>query len=758
MLTSSKITWLCATTALTFTGLATPVQAQGAAPAASTSATTVTEVTVTARHRRESLQRVPIAISVVDGKQAAAKNLFDLQGIATTVPAVDFRANASNKDQTVFVRGVGTISTSPGVEPSVSTVIDGVVMARSGQATVDLLDLDHIEVLRGPQGTLFGKNASAGVINIITKSPTSKFTGYVDDSIYEGGEYREGAEVSGPLMGDQLKGLISAFNGQYGGNVYNSYLHEKVNGYDDTGARMKLVATPSADLTFTFGADYTHSYEDVPTGVWAATDRVAYPTGIVTHYPAFPTLLASEGIVASNTNTTISSNDKSSATDDNGGFSLQGDWDLDGYRLTSISAYREWRNVQYQDYDELSTATTAYPQIGDIGHLNFDQVSEEFRVASPKNQFIDYVAGVYYLDALDHETYERDELQLAGGPAPGLNDGDAHYGSSDANYAVFGEANVNFTPAFRLVGGVRSVWDSLSYYLDRDSTHPTAITAIQPSFAASGSETKNGFAGRTGLQYDINPLMMAYVTYSHGYKGPAYNVFFNMAAAETAPLNPETSNSYEVGLKGRFFDQRLQADLSAFRTDFSNYQANSTFTVLGAIVTNLVNAGSVRTQGVEGDFTAKPISGLTLDLNLLYDEATVVNFPCPVGSPITCNINGEPLPFAPKWKTHMQGDYRIPVSSQLDMDFETDYDWQAKTQYQLSETPQTIQPAYGIWNGSIALLDDIQGWSVRAVVKNITDQHYSSYLNTGNEGATGIVRWVPRDENRYFGVNLHDDF
>ena len=240
--------------------------------------------------------------------------------------------------------------------------------------------------------------------------------------------------------------------------------------------------------------------------------------------------------------------------------------------------------------------------------------------------------------------------------------------------------------------------------------------------------------------------------------GPAYNVFFNQIAAELPPLNPETSNSYEIGMKGQFLDRRVQADVSAFLTNFQNYQANSTFTVLGALVTNLVNAGSVRTEGVQADITAKPVHGLTLDFNGIYDDAYVVSFPCPTGSAASCYINGEPMPFAPRWKAHTQAEYRWPLMDKIDLDVETDYNWQSATQYQLSQTPQTIQPAYGIWNASVGLVSAPDGWTVRALVKNIANTHYSAYLSSGDEGSTGIVRWVPRDDDRYFGVNLHKDF
>ncbi len=736
--------------------IATGAAAQ-TAPAAS-QGTQVGEVIVTARHRAESLQRVPINISVVSGAQAAAKNLNDIQDLSSQIPSVDFRTGASNKDQTVFVRGIGTISTSPGVEPSVSMVVDGVVMARPGQATVDLTDLDHVEVLNGPQGTLFGKNASAGVVNVVTKNPTNTPTGFIDAGYYEGDEYRLAAGVSGPILGDQLKGLVTFFSGAYQGNVDNVFLHDKVNGYIDNGGRAKFVYTPNNDLTLTFGADYTHSLETNPTGVWTTTSRVAYPTNVVTNNPGQLALLGAQGVTPSADNRTISADIKSTAEDKNGGVSLQADWKLPGgYTLTSITGYRDWRNVQFQDYDQMSQTTATYPAIEDIGHLHFDQTSEELRIASPKGGFIDYVAGLYYLDAVDNETYQRNVVEV-GGSTPGFNRGLGHYGSTDKNYSIFGEANVNFTSAFRLVVGARGIGDDLSFYNDRVSTQPVAITAVQPAFSGSGSETKYGLAGRVGLQYDLSSLVTSYVTYSHGYMGPAYNVFFNQIAAELPPLNPETSDSYEIGMKGQFLDRKVQADVSAFLTNFQNYQANSTFFVLGSLVTNLVNAGSVRTEGVQADITARPVHGLTLDFNGIYDDAYVVSFPCPAGSALSCNVNGEPMPFSPRWKTHTQAEYRLPVMDKIDVDLETDYNWQSATQYQLAETPQTIQPAYGIWNASIGLINTSDGWSARVLVKNIANTHYSAYLSGGDEGGTGIVRWVPRDDDTYWGVNLHKDF
>ena len=228
---------------------------------------TLKSVTVTATRREESLQKVPVAVSVLDGEQLERDNRNGVASIVQQVPSLNFRTGASNKDTSLFVRGVGTISTSPGVEPTVATVIDGVVYARPGQATLDLLDLERIEVLRGPQGTLFGKNASAGVLNITSKAPTAETHGYIDQSYYSGNESRTRFGIGGSLVPDVLKGSVSTLFGSYDGNVDNKHNGQEVNGYNHKGIRGKLEFTPNDDVKLTLIADYMQSHDDAPNGV-----------------------------------------------------------------------------------------------------------------------------------------------------------------------------------------------------------------------------------------------------------------------------------------------------------------------------------------------------------------------------------------------------------------------------------------------------------------------------------------------------------
>nr|WP_272886966.1 TonB-dependent receptor [Phenylobacterium aquaticum] len=700
------------------------------------------------------MNSVPIAVTVVSGDQVTARNLNNLGDIAQAVPTIDFRTGASNKDRTVFVRGVGTITTSPGVEPSVSTVIDGVVLARPGQSTLDLMDLERIEVLRGPQGTLFGKNASAGVLNIVTKSPTADTQGYVEAAYYDNAEYRLKASVSGKLM-ENVNGLVSVIGARYDGNVTDGLRGGKINGYSHDGARVKLIATPTDNLTLTFGADFVQGKESTPTGVFVSTNRVAYPTGVVTANPNLAAFLASYGLTASANNKTALAGVGSTVKDRNGGLSLEADYKAGDYVLTSITAYRYWKNHQLQDFDQLPTLNANFPSAIDNGLVDFKQSSQEFRLTSPKGGFFDYVAGAYYMRAETNEVYRRDLTRIVAG-ATVADTGTARYGTKGTNYAVYGEGNFNFTPTFRGILGARAIWDQLDYYHARVSTPLVAVTGIRPNHTSSGSTDENSWSGRVGLQYDLKPGSMVYLTYSRGYKGPAFNTFFNMQAIDEIALKPETSKALELGVKGSLFDGKLSGGLALYDTKFENYQANFSDTAGGAIVTRLVNAGKVSSKGVEGDFTARPIDALRIGFSFARTDAKVDHFNCPVGAATSCNIDGQPLPFAPKWKTHTDVQYTIHASDAWDVQLSTDYSWKDKTQYSLGETPDTIQPAYGIWNADVALVGLENGWTIRGVVKNLTNQHYSSNIAYGSLG--GVIRWVPRDNDRYWGVSVRKAF
>jgi iron complex outermembrane receptor protein len=694
-------------------------------------------VTVTATRREESLQKVPVAVSVIDGEQLERDNRNGVASIVQQIPSLNFRTGASNKDTSLFIRGVGTISTSPGVEPTVATVIDGVVYGRPGQATLDLLDLDRIEVLRGPQGTLFGKNASAGVLNVVTKAPTEETHGYIDQSYYSGNESRTRFGIGGSLIPGTLKGSVTTLFGSYDGNVDNKLNGQEVNGYNRKGIRGKLEFTPNEDVTFTLAADYMQSRDDTPNGVVSKALT-----------PAFASALAP--VSAQSDSRKLSSDFRSHVDDINKGLSGQLDWKLGDYTLTSITAWRGWNNAQYQDGDRLGTITAAFPGTEDKGRLDYDQYSQELRLASPKGEFLEYVGGLFYMHGKDTETYQRTLITTTR-----QDRGVADYSTTNDSSSVFGEATFNFRPDLRLIAGLRWTHDELEYDHRRVSTSATTVSGIQPATSSSGSVDEDGKSGRLGLQYDLSDSVTSYVTYSRGYKGPAYNVFFNMQPRDTDALKPETSNTWEVGIKATSWNNRLTTNLAVFHSDYDNYQANFYDTVAGQVVTRLINAGSVSTEGVELDYALQATRNLKFSGALAYTKARIDSFQCPPGAAASCNVNGKTLPYSPDWKSYVRADYTIPLDNGLDIELGTDYSWQSEVQYDISQNPDTKQGAYGIWNASAALADYSNGWRVALLAKNLADKSYSPMLASG----TGyIYRAVPRDDERYFGVQLRKDF
>ena len=231
----------------------------------------VEEVIVTAQRREERLQNVPVAVTVVSGDQLSQRQTFSSEQLVQAVPSLTFRKGTTNVNSALNIRGIGTISFSAGAEPAVSTVVDGVVLARSGQAFFDFFDVERIEVLRGPQGTLFGKYASAGVVSIVTKRPSATPTGFVEGSYFEGNEIRVRGGVSGPLS-DTVRGGLTAVYGKYDGNTKNVFNGEDVNGYERFGVRAKVEWTPSDNLTVTGIADWVNAVDN------ASADIIGFVT------------------------------------------------------------------------------------------------------------------------------------------------------------------------------------------------------------------------------------------------------------------------------------------------------------------------------------------------------------------------------------------------------------------------------------------------------------------------------------------------
>ncbi|MCZ8034219.1 MAG: TonB-dependent receptor [Novosphingobium sp.] len=733
-----------------FFAYVTPVLAKDEAASAAESSD---EIIVTARRRAESLQDVPIAVSVVGGDFLKEQNLNNVPELISFVPAITLRPSGT-KDTGLLIRGLGTITTSPGAEPTVSMVLDGVVLARPGQMVADLIDLERIEVLRGPQGTLFGKNASAGVINVITRAPTPEPGGYAEASYYSGDEYRLTGVANGELVPGLLSARLALVAADFRGNVRNITTGSQVNGYNRKGARAKLLFTPSPDIDILFSGDYLKSNATSSGVVYIGTATAAYPSGVVTQSTTLPLILQAQGITASFRNRESASEMNNQFKDEFYGVSAQIDYRFGEYELTSITGYRGWKGSQFVDGDGYSALTARTPfQLVDFGTVDSTQFTQEIRLASPKN-VIDYVIGLYYFHSKNDETYRRDVTAIAGAGTTS-NFGFNRYSVVSDNYSIFGEANINFTDNFRGIVGGRLVRDELKFVANRTSTSAVAITGVQPAFEGSGSKGVTDFAARVGLAFEASNAFNGYLTYSRGYKGPAFNVFFNMIARDAIALAPETSDNFELGFKTSLIDRKIDLNVALFYDKVQNYQANQPDIVAGAIVTRLINAGEVSTRGIEIDAVARLATNFTLAADYAHVIARIDAFRCPVGAAASCDVNGQPLPFAPRHKLALRASYEANLSARLKLTLNGNFTYQSRQQNSITQTPFTIAPGYGLLGASMTLSDEPSGLDFTLLVKNAGNKFYRSTYSQANGG---IFSGLPRDYRRYFGFTVRKSF
>ena len=781
-------TTLLGTAALFAVTAAAPLAAQTAAAAPAAAAADSLEIVVTAQKRSERLQDVPLAVSVVSGDALARQGAINLEGAQYLVPSLNFRKSGTTINQSLYLRGVGTATFSVAGEPSVSTVLDGVVLARAGEAFSDLVDIERIEVLRGPQGTLFGKNSSAGVVNIVSKRPGTELGGFAEGSIFfdNGTEYRVRGGIDLPI-GDNVRTRVTGFYGTYDGNIFNDAptVNSRVNGYERYGVRGRLDADISSTVKLTVIADWRRADDDCCAEVIGTT-----PTGVGA--------LALAGIALNGDETrTIRQNLVTQTKETSWGLSAQLDAELGNLTVTSITAYRNYKNQEIRDGDWIGQAIAGIPQLHDDGPQIGNTFSPEFRLTSPADNFFSYVVGAFYSRAESERTFTRRVTSCnpapavaalvpcgsTGAPATSLFSGTATFGSVFDNVAVFGQGTINFTDRFRGIVGLRYTVDNLSVFHSRVATPNVAgIPGVNRNFDAGVFATStpaningdplatNGvpfrtktdadnLSGKAGLQFDVNDDIMAYGTYSRGYKGPAYNVFFNLNANGTNVIDPETADSYEIGLKNVLFDGSLILNLAGYYAKYKNFQANNPDLVAGVIITRFTNAGDISTRGGELDFVWRPVTDLTFSGGLAYTDARVDRFNAPAGAAVV--PAGTPLAFAPKWKGSLGADYRWRTNGPVDFTFGLQASTQS-SQLSLFDASTAVRAqgtigAYSLVDLQFGLVEKDDRFRLQFVVKNLFDESFPAQITNGGPG--GSLRYlVPREADRYFGLTGRVNF
>lgn len=763
------------------------------------------EIIVTAQKRSERLQDVPVAVSVITGATLARLQGINIENAQYLVPALNFRKSGTALNQSIYLRGIGTTTFSIGGEPSVSTVLDGVVLSRSGEAFSDLVDIERIEVLRGPQGTLFGKNASAGVVNIISKRPGDELGGFAEGGYWfgEGREYRVRAGIDVPL-GENVKSRFTGFYSDYNGNIFNDApnVNRRVNGYERYGVRGTIEARPSETVTMTLIGDWRKSNDD------CCAEAIGAPALNVDGTPFQPFLdraaVALPPLRGDETRT-VRQNLVTRAVEKSWGVSLQADVELGDNTVTSITAYRKYDSREVRDGDFLNTPYVGFAQSHDDGPQTGNTFSQELRLTSPGKQFFDYVVGAYYSRAESERTFTRANIVCTASTLPGIGAGlvpcstapgastltfpesTANFGSVFKNMALFGQGTINFSSRFRGIVGLRFTHDQVDGFHVRRVLVPGAsrgnfdqgvFDSATPALPNGNQAASNGvpfrqratadnLSGKAGLQFDVSDDVMAYGTYARGYKGPGLNIFFNLFPDGTPPLSREIADSYEVGLKNTLFDGKVVLNLAGYFARYENFQANNPDFVLGQRVTRFSNAGTISTRGFEADLIIRAATDFNIAGGVAYTDAKVVDFRLPPGGNAADLVpNGTQLPFAPKWKAALGGDYTIRTWGFADVQLSVQTSYQSKqltlfVGNTLARNFGTVD-GYGLVDLAVALVEKDDRFKLGFTVKNVFDKSFAATIADGGPlggAATTSFRYlITREADRQFGITGRVNF
>ncbi len=688
------------------TGDATQNTPPAGKPAAAGQTSQVAEVVVTAQKRVERVQDIPLAVTVVGGDQLARQNIQQVSDLSKAAPSLEFQ-DTPGQGGGPSVRGIGTESNSLTAENSVALVVDGVVYGR--EPLNDLFDVSRVEVLRGPQGMLFGKNASAGVINITTNAPDpTKFEaiGHVDVGTSLGYGVYQGI-VNIPLS-DNAALRISGHINTESGLEHNVLLHRDSSN-DDGGVRARLLWEPTSNLSINIIADYDREKSKEEFLQFDALGSTA--TGLAG-------VLASCGVTASRSNQNVCSNSPTYSIVTTYGLSAQIDYRLGDYTITSITSNRQspqkgQSDIDLTQVDLLTSFTGAWT----------GTTSEEIRLTSPAHQRFEYVVGAYYstTDIKQYSSGLGTSPLIAFGPVVIVPPIDSvNLGHAQTNsIALFGQGTLHITDQLRAIIGLRE-------------THDDVLTQNFDEVAlaeSNGASSRTDTSYKAGLQYDVNRNLMLYGTYSRGYKGPEINL--PTTALPESFVVPEIPIAYEAGVKGSVLNGRLAVDLNGFYTTVHDYQTQVLVNSAAGPQFVIGNVPYVRTRGVELDVFGKPIPGLTLNGGLTYDLATYGPYTAQNVELNYVSVKGDQIAFTPKVKATMSGEYTRPVSDWADGFIQADVVFKSKINFDAAPDALTTIGNQTTIGARLGIRSPDKRWGVSVFVRNLLDQRTPANLQVG---------------------------
>ena len=715
----------------------------------------IEEIVVTAQKRTESVQDVPISITAISGEDLVRRGLNDMQDVARAVPNFDLPASNNMRNVSIRIRGIGSTGTNPGIENSVGTFLDGLYMPAGAMSFGELSDIQTIEILRGPQGTLYGRNTPIGALNVTTLKPSNEpeamlRVGYAD---------YEQANINGHLGGglsEDMAGRLSFFYRDREGYQDNLFTGDDVNDNSEWGLRGKLLFAPSDTLEIITTVYYSEIERSCCMAEQIQPNHPVF--GIAT--PGFLAAQAAAGYPFVNFDDDDHKVDGDDEGDDNTesfGASVQIEWDLgDGHLLTSITGFQDWENDVSIAADSLKNPVLTSRQI-----LNNEVLSQEFRITSPSDRQFEYLAGLYFYE--QDTTFDSDAVIGVGAnrmfPLPPFlcappctaQAGDSvlsTFEQETSSIAAYVNSTYHITENWDVTGGLRWSRDEKDAFISHTNSPGNGFVIdrliFPPAVPGDVDRSESKLTWSFNTRYHLTDDVMLFLTSSTGFKSGGFNSR-RLPAGSVVEFEEEESITFEGGIKSFFWDRRAMLNLTVFHTTIEDFQESTLApTGTGFIVGN---AGEQEVSGVEADFTFAPNEQLTINGSLAYLDAEYTDFnnaPCGAGeAPVnpngTCDRTGDRPGLTPEWQYTLGVEWAQPVgNSNLEWFVRADYSWRDDQQL-IRVTLDEIakQDAYGLLDLRAGLGSQSGTWQVDAFLKNATDEAY--YIQAASQPVGGLV-------------------
>jgi outer membrane receptor protein involved in Fe transport len=728
-------------------------------PASTSRDASLEVITVTARKRAESLQRVPVSVSALSGEKLADATIERIQELDAYVPSLTM--SETGIGTTISLRGIFS-GVNPGFEQSVGTYVDGIYRGRPQQIRMPFLDLARVEILRGPQSILFGKNSIAGALNIITAQPASEPERAV--SARYNPEFHE-QEYAGVLSGPLSERVRARLAGQYrdgDGHIENLTLSRSEPAREEWGLRASLDWDATENLAISFKAE--HGEFDV-LGRSIEVFR-EFPAASPPASGGFAGLTYGQILAAMGQDSSVLNNTQDFARSSNGDVSnnqteeyvLTARWNAGGHEITAVTGYSAYSFEDACDCDFIGANVFAIP----LGE-DFDQFSQELRLASPVGQPLAYVTGLYFEQAdLDY----RDALVIDPGSVlvtiidanPTLPRGSGTTGLADTAtprrfeqrsnaYAAFAQGTWNVGDRLRLTGGLRYTWEkkeasrilqigSASGGAVPDPALTSALYAAAFNLRAhsiAGERTEDSLLPSVIAEWDASDDVLTYASWSRGSKSGGFDARSNNPPANSGSFEfeDEQADTFEVGAKARL-GGALELNAALYHTDFHDLQVSVFDGVLGF---NVGNAAKARVQGLELDARWAATAGLTFSAALTYTDFEFDEYfgQCFFGQPpdapdgINCSYAGKTNEFVANWGAVISSEYRRALAGRLEWALSLDAIYSSDYNRSPTLDPQQVQKAYTLLNARLALRDRNGRWELAVLGHNLTDEVVMSF-------------------------------